>query len=335
MGALSIESSDYAPQSALQTLVDILEDQSPLDIEQPISATPVDNPPPPVPPSITIAPKMAFPPQPSSSRTRPQPPFTRSRSVANAAAVETSLNLASDGSPLTYAKAIRSDKVLHWRLAEIEEFDRLIDSKTLKPIHPHDQPAHRHKDTSYYNPQIKEKEDSTGNRTYRVRGTIGGDKINYPGDTSANTAAMPVVKILLQSVISDDTNWMTLDIKDYYLNTPLSRPEYIRIQRKLIPNDIMERHKLEEFMSNTSVLFEVNRGMYGLPQAGLLAQQKLVEHLAKHQYYQTDTPCLFRHASNGRTFALVVDDLGIKYNDKQAANHLIATLQQLYIIKND
>ena len=75
--------------------------------------------------------------------------------------------------------------------------------------------------------------------------------------------------------------------------------------------------------------------MYGLPQAGLLAQQKIVEHLAKHQYYQTDTPCLFRHASNGTTFALVVDDFGVKYKDKQAADHLIATLQQLYIIKSD
>ena len=114
-----------------------------------------------------------------------------------------------------------------------------------------------------------------------------------------------------------------------------SRPEYIRIQRKLIPTDIIERHKLEQFMSNNSVLFEVNRGMYGLPQAGLLAQQRLVEHLAKHQYYQTETPCLFRHASNGTTFALVVDDFGVKYKDKQAADHLIATLQQIYTIKSD
>ena len=240
-----------------------------------------------------------------------------------------------DGSPLTYAKAILGDKVLHWRKAEIEEFDRVFGSKTMKPILPHDQPADRRRDTSYYNPQIKEKEDSAGNRTYRVRGTIGGDKINYPGETSANTAAMPVVKILLQSVISDDLNWMTLDIKDYYLNTPLSRPEYIRIQRELIPNDIMERYKLDQYMSNNSVLFEVNRGMYRLPQAGLLAQQQLVEHLAKHQYYQTDSPCLFRHTSNGTTFALVVDDFGLKYKDKQAADHLIATLQQLYAIKID
>lgn len=78
---------------------------------------------------------------------------------------------------------------------------------------------------------------------------------------------MAVVKILLQSVISDNLNWMTLDIKDYYLNTPLFRAEYIRIQHKLIPSKIIRRHKLEPFIHNNSVLFEVNKGMNGLPQA--------------------------------------------------------------------
>ena len=268
-------------------------------------------------------------------KTRPEPPVTRSRTTATSASAVSSLNLAADGSPLTYAKAIRSDQEPLWRQAEIEEFNRLFESNTMRPIHIHEQPVHRRKDTSYYNPQIKEKEDAMGNRTYRVRGTIGGDRINYPGETSANTAAMPVVKILLQSVISDDSNWMTLDIKDYYLNTPLSRPEYIRIQHKLIPSSIMAQHKLEQFMSNNSVLFEVNQGMYGLPQAGYLAQQRLIEHLRKHQYHQTDTPCLFRHASNGTTFALVVDDFGVKYTDRAAAEHLINALQEIYEIKID
>ena len=283
-----------------------------------------------------IAPNIPFPAQKMPLlKTRPEAPVTRSRTSATSASAVSSLNLAADGSPLTYAKAIRGDQEAHWRQAEVEEFNRLFSSNTMKPLHPHEQPLQRRKDTSYYNPQIKEKEDSAGNRTYRVRGTIGGDRINYPGETSASTAAMPVVKILLQSVISDDSNWMTLDIKDYYLNTPLARPEYIRIQRKLIPLSTMVQHELEQFMSNNSILFEVNQGMYGLPQAGYLAQQKLIEHLRKHQYHQTDTPCLFRHSSNGTTFALVVDDFGVKYTDKAAAQHLIEALKEIYDIKID
>ena len=216
-----------------------------------------------------------------------------------------------------------------------EEFDRLFLSKTMRPILVSEQPLDRRRDTSYYNPQIKEKYDSLGAKTYRVRGTIGGDRINYPGETAANTAAMPVVKLLLQSVISDDLNWMTLDIKDYYLNTPLPRPEYIRIQQKLIPANVIEKHDLQPFLVNNSVLFEVNQGMYGLPQAGYLAQRRLIAHLAENDYHETPTPCLFRHSSNGTTFALVVDDFGVKYTTKAAADHLISVLRQLYEIKID
>ena len=287
-------------------------------------------------PTEATAPNTPFPVSKTTLlETRPEPPVTRSRTTAASASAVSSLNLAPDGSPLTYAKAILSNQELQWRQAKIKEFNRLFSSNAMKPLHIHEQPMYRRKDTSYYNPQIKEKEDATGNRTYRVRGTIGGDRINYPGETSANTAAMPVVKILLQSVVSDDSNWMTLDIKDYYLNTPLSRPEYIRIQRKLIPPATLAAHKLERFMSNNSILFEVNKGMYGLPQAGYLAQQELIEHLREHQYHQTDTLCLFRHSSNGTTFALIVDDFGVKYKDKEAAEHLINALQEIYTIKID
>jgi hypothetical protein len=45
------------------------------------------------------------------------------------------------------------------------------------------------------------------------------------GPTKANTASLSTVKILLQSVVSDNENFMTLDIKDFYLNTLLPRFE--------------------------------------------------------------------------------------------------------------
>ena len=166
------------------------------------------------PPEIFIAPNVPFPKTSTSAKTRPIPPLTRSKTTARAAATTASLNLAPDGTQLTYSKAIRGDEKAQWRKAEEEEFDRLFFSKTMTPMHGKDQPHDRRGDTSYYNPQIKEKLDSNGDKTFRVRGTIGGDRINYPGETSADTAAMPVVKLLLQSVISDDLKWMTLDIKD-------------------------------------------------------------------------------------------------------------------------
>ena len=70
--------------------------------------------------------------------------------------------------------------------------------------------------------------------------------------------------------------------------------------------------------------------MYGLPQAGLLAQQRFITHLTSHGYHQTDTTCLFRHVSNGTVFSLVVEDFGVKYMNFDGAIHLIRTRQNLY-----
>ena len=82
--------------------------------------------------------------------------------------------------------------------------------------------------------------------------------------------------------------------------------------------------------------------MYGLPQAGFLAQLQLVTHLRLHGYHQTATPCLFRHISNGIglprasiAFTLVVDDFLVKYPDKSSADHLHRTLSMLYEMKVD
>ena len=114
---------------------------------------------------------------------------------------------------------------------------------------------------------------------------------------------MPLVKILIHLVISDNANWLTIDTKDFYLNTPLPRPEYLRIPSKFLTPTIITNYALESYLHNSSILFEVNKGMYGLPQAGLLAQQRLLHHLSQHGYHQTDTSCLFRHTSNGTAFS--------------------------------
>eukprot|EP01036_Dinobryon_divergens_P062065 gene62065-biopygen42267 len=176
-------------------------------------------------------------------------------------------------------------------------------------------PLDRRGDTTYYNPKPKEKYDDAMHKVYRIRGTAGGDRINYDGPTKANTAALSTVKILLQSVVSDDADWMTLDIKDFYLMTPLPRPEYIRIPLKFLSPKILIQHNLHQFLHNNSILFEVTKSMYGLPHAGKIAQDVLINRLATHGYLQTGTTCLFRHVTNGVAFALVVDDFAVKFKD--------------------
>ena len=108
--------------------------------------------------------------------------LSRTLGQANAA-----LNLNPDGSPLTYRSALHGPNGAHWRQEEGNEICKLIDTETIHPVLPSDQPHDRRQDTTYYNPQVREKPGLptiSGEETTlrRVRGTIGGDHINYPDD---------------------------------------------------------------------------------------------------------------------------------------------------------
>jgi hypothetical protein len=62
------------------------------------------------------------------------------------------------------------------------------------------------------------------------------------------------------------------------------------------------------------VYIEIHKGMYGLPQVGILAQQLLERRLNAHGYSQNKTvPGLWTHETQSISFTLVVDNFGIKY----------------------
>jgi hypothetical protein len=173
----------------------------------------------------------------------------------------------------------------------------------------------------------------------RVRLTIGGDRVIYHGDVSTKTADMATVKILINSVLSTPgASFMTLDIKDFYLNTPMNSNDYayMRIPVKLIPAAIMEKYKLNALVHNGNVYVEVRKGMYGLPQAGRLANDQLVKYLADYGYSPCPiTPGLWKHATRPIMFTLVVDDFGIQYQNRDDVSHLISALRNFYKISED
>ena len=71
--------------------------------------------------------------------------------------------------------------------------------------------------------------------------------------------------------------------------------------------------------------------MYGLPQAGILAQNLLEKRLKKKGYYQSMyTPGLWLHEWQPIQFSLVVDDFGVKYVGKEHAKHLVDALVEHY-----
>ena len=77
-------------------------------------------------------------------------------------------------------------------------------------------------------------------------------------------------------------------------------------------------------------MIEIQRGMYGLPQAGILANIQLKQHLKKYGYYETKTHGLFRHESRTTTFTLVVDDFGVCTTSKADLDHLRHAINNKY-----
>jgi hypothetical protein len=117
-------------------------------------------------------------------------------------------------------------------------------TKTIDFIRKCDVPQSRMKDVTYgsFFCNVRN-EKSEKNRT---RFVVGGDHINYPGEVATPTAEMLVAKLLFNSVISTKgARFMTMDISNFYLMTPLSRPEYIRVKLSDIPDEIIKEYNLK------------------------------------------------------------------------------------------
>jgi hypothetical protein len=142
--------------------------------------------------------------------------------------------------------------------------------------------------------EIREgKDDKNCNRI-----TIGGNSIFYPGDAGTNTALLELIKLMLNSVIScKGAQLSTIDIKHFYLDTPMVDPKYVRIKITGIPEEfILEYDLAGKEDQNGWIYFEIQRGCYGLPQAGILANNLLWGHLEKEGYYKAPTtPGLWKH----------------------------------------
>jgi hypothetical protein len=161
-----------------------------------------------------------------------------------------------------------------------------------------DVPSDRRKDITYaricanYRP---EKEDPN-----RIRITLGGNLVNYPGDVGTRTADLLTVKLLLNSVISTPgAKFMSLDISNFYLMTPMERYEYVRMNLDDFPEEIIEEYKLRDIARpDGTVIAECRKCVYGLPQSGILSNKYLEKRLNEYGYYQSNhTNGLWSHES--------------------------------------
>lgn len=174
---------------------------------------------------------------------------------------------------------------------------------------------------------------------WRIRVVAGGDKLNCSYDTGSPAASLLETKLLLNSVISDayqGAKFLTCDLKDFFLASPMAENEYMRIQSKHIPQDIRDRYCITNLIHNNFVYVRIKKGMYGLKQAAVLAYQNLVKVMKEHGYH----PCplstgMWHHETRKTKFCVCVDDFGVKYHSEDDANHLLNSLKQHYNITTD
>jgi hypothetical protein len=111
---------------------------------------------------------------------------------------------------------------------------------------------------------------------------------------------------------------MMINIKNYYLGTPLPTFEQMRLSISILHLESIEKYQLTRLAVDGWVYLEIRKGMYCLKQAGILANkllQKILKpfgfHPARHK------PGLWLHTKKSTAFSLLV------YNFAEAdAHHL-------------
>jgi hypothetical protein len=215
-----------------------------------------------------------------------------------------------DGSPLKHRKALNGSDSATWHAANHSEIEKLVDE--LGAMHfIDDLPPNRR--AAYYRPVLEINKHGAP----RIRGTYGGDKtdVEYTSyDLASRQANMITKKCFFNSIVSEGLQHWTADIRDFYVNAnnKLTTPCYMKISfDQLSPATIM-KYNLEQHRSKGFALVEVTSALYGMPEAGRIAQDKLVAILALHGYIEeerSEKMCLFRSTDpNNRTAFIVHTD---------------------------
>jgi hypothetical protein len=172
---------------------------------------------------------------------------------------------------------------------------RVAGTNTFFLIDYHDIPAHKRKEICHTMVvcEVRPEKDNPD----RTCITIGGSRICYPGDVGTNTASLELFKLLLNSVLSrKGTRFSTIDLKNFYLDTPMPDPEYVRIKITDIPEEFIEEYKLAGTDRDGWIYFKIRRGCYGLPQTGILANDLLRSRLLAEGYYEVESTQCWPHS---------------------------------------
>ena len=78
--------------------------------------------------------------------------------------------------------------------------------------------------------------------------------MDYPSQVTTRTEELNTVKINLINVLSTiNAKYMTMDFKDFYLNTPMMQKEYRRLKVEFILKVFMDKYNLWDMVENGHV----------------------------------------------------------------------------------
>jgi hypothetical protein len=150
---------------------------------------------------------------------------------------------------------------IKWIPSTANEIHRRYKTNTIIFIRKYDVPKERKVTYGPFVVDIKEHK----KKIERTRLTVGGDQIEYPGNKYTRTAGLITAKILINRIIS--TKGATLST---------------------LPQEIIDEYNLLELAHEGRVYIEIQKCIYGLPQAGILTNTLLQQHLDLDGYHPTE-----------------------------------------------
>jgi hypothetical protein len=162
-----------------------------------------------------------------------------------------------------------------------------------------------------------------------IRITAWNNLINYPGKLTTKMADITTAKLHWNSMLSTpNAKFMCLDIKKY-LSAPFDRCKYMQIAFTRFPPWIVEQYDLTNKVDNGHIFVKMQRAVWGLLKAGILANKLLRKHLAPHRYFKCNhMPGMWKYATGPILFTLIVDHFGVKYSCQEDIEHLIKCIKK-------
>ena len=155
-------------------------------------------------------------------------------------------------------------------------------------------------------------------------------------DTSSPTLDHNAMLLYLSTLMRiDGIEFSSADFTGAYLNTDIDEEIYMTINRQHVQILMQDPDFafLEEFIRpDGTIITQIQKGIYGLKQAGKLWNNKLIELLTNFGMWQVDSyECIFKlELEDGRVLyvAAYVDDILIATNDPELRTELIQYLKK-------